>query len=103
MSQVIDFSNYKPKYNSVPLVKASPPIPSSPTNPIQSHNRLEEIYSDKILFSIRDVAGIIGVSYEFVRQAIHRNMVKVVSFGDRKMISRDELGRLITDGINYGA
>jgi|GEM_PF-4274135 len=53
----------------------------------------------KILFSIKETAHILGVSYEFVRQNILARTIPVVSFGERKMVHINELAKLITKGI----
>ncbi len=60
---------------------------------------LEKNYPQKILFSIKEVAEIIGSSYEFIRKKIAFGKIHTRDFGDRKMIHINELVTLITYGV----
>lgn len=55
--------------------------------------------SGKVLYSIKETASLLGVSYEFVRQHVQAGKVVSTNFGARKMIHVNELANLITKGI----
>jgi hypothetical protein len=73
---------------------------------IQTQDSLDETkelllksYPGKLLFSIKETASILGVSYEFVRQKIQSGDVKTKQFSTRKLIHLNELTKLIIQGI----
>jgi excisionase family DNA binding protein len=68
---------------------------------------LDEIKSDlrdthpgKFLFTIQETAGILNVSYDFVRKAIKKNLIPATVFGDRKLIYLNHLAHVIKHGVN---
>ncbi|MHB1688083.1 MAG: MerR family transcriptional regulator [Ignavibacteriaceae bacterium] len=83
----------------------------SPGNALSIMNNLDnDIYqenknllllsgSGKILYSLKETASLLGVSYEFVRQNVQAGKVVSINLGDRKMIHINELANLITKGI----
>ncbi|MEO8231492.1 MAG: hypothetical protein ABI638_04375 [Ignavibacteriota bacterium] len=56
-------------------------------------------YPSKMLFSIKDSANALSVSPEFIRKKISDGFIKSVSLGDRKMISINELAKIIYQGV----
>lgn len=53
----------------------------------------------KLLYSIRETAKVLGVSYEFVRARVYGQQVNTKQFGSRKLIHVTELSRLISEGL----
>lgn len=56
-------------------------------------------YPNKMLFSIKDTAAALSVSPEFIRKKITDGNIFSVTLGDRKMVSINELARIIYKGI----
>lgn len=65
----------------------------------QNQKILLEVNPGKLLYSIKEAAKILGVSYEFIRANICGGRVIANSFGARKLIHLNELSKLITEGI----
>lgn len=53
----------------------------------------------KLLYSIKETAKILGISYENVRQNIHAGTVQTKNFGGRMMVHLNELSKLLSKGI----
>ena len=53
----------------------------------------------KLLYSIRETAKVLGVSYEFIREKIYAGRVMAKAFGSRKLIHVLEVSRLLTEGL----
>jgi excisionase family DNA binding protein len=51
-----------------------------------------------LLHSVRDAAGILGVSTFSVRRLIDGGFIRSVNIGGRRLISSDELQRVMTHG-----
>lgn len=56
-------------------------------------------YPNKLLFSIKDTAAALSVSPEFIRKKISDGNIFSVTLGDRKMVSINELARIIYKGV----
>lgn len=56
-------------------------------------------YPNKMLFSIKESALALSVSPEFIRKKISDGSIKSVNLGDRKMISINELAKIIYKGV----
>lgn len=56
-------------------------------------------FPQKLLFSVKETADTLCVSVEFIRKKITEQKITTVSFGDRKLISINELARLIHKGV----
>ena len=65
----------------------------------ENKNLLLQTYPGKLLYSLKDTAAILGVSYEYVRQKVCSGEIHTKFFGDRKMIHLNEVTLLITEGI----
>ena len=104
MSQIIDLGNVK--YNEDALETVPPSfegissVEGEKQTLYESLQILKEAYPKKILFSIKEVAEIINVSYEFIRSAILMGKIKVVKIASRKMINIIELNKIITNGVS---
>jgi len=66
----------------------------------QSKDILLKSNPGKLLYSIRESASVLGVSYEFVRQKIQSGDVITTEFSTRKMVHLNELTKLIISGIH---
>ena len=53
----------------------------------------------KLLYSMKETAMVLGVSYEFIRQKIQSGDVTIKQFSTRKMVHLNELTKLINQGI----
>ena len=56
-------------------------------------------FPHKMLFSIQEAANALSVSIEFLRKKINDGVIVSVSMGDRKMISINELTKIIHKGV----
>ncbi len=56
-------------------------------------------FPNKMLFSITDASAALGVSPEFIRKGITNGFINSVNLGDRKMISINELAKIIYQGV----
>ncbi|KAB2846716.1 MAG: helix-turn-helix domain-containing protein [Melioribacteraceae bacterium] len=66
----------------------------------ENEQMLKESMPNKILFSIEESAGILGVSYDYIRNLVSSGQIASKQFGKRKLIHIKELARLITEGVN---
>ena len=88
-------NNYNSQ-NPLPEVKRS-----GSNDTIEENDQLlSAIAPDKILFSLKDAASILGVSYDFVRNAAIQGKIDYKQFGNRRLIHKNELSLLITRGVN---
>jgi excisionase family DNA binding protein len=53
----------------------------------------------KLLYSIRDAAKTLGVSYEFVRAKVYSGYIQAQAFGSRRLIHISEMSRLLSEGL----
>ncbi len=65
----------------------------------QDQQLLLQTAPGKLLYSIRDTAIVLGLSYEFVRSKIYSGQVLAQSFGTRKLVHVTEISRLISEGL----
>ena len=82
---------------------------SKKTNQIQKNNSInleinkqliKEIFNNKLTFSIKETSEILNLSYDFIRKQIKKGNIQFLKFGDRAMISINELSNLLTYGLN---
>ena len=66
----------------------------------ENEQMLKESMPNKILFSLEETAGIIGVSYDYIRNLVSSGRIAFKQFGKRKLVHIKELARLITEGVN---
>ena len=69
---------------------------------MDNDNNLELLFSihpEKINYSMNESAKLLGVSYDFVREAIHNGKISATKFGDRYLIHVNELARILTEGV----
>ncbi|MCX6170134.1 MAG: helix-turn-helix domain-containing protein [Ignavibacteriales bacterium] len=62
-------------------------------------DKLNILFPNKIQFTIKEVATILNLSYDFVREKISGGSITAVKFGDRYMISVFELERILAQGV----
>ena len=56
-------------------------------------------YPEKLLFNMKEAASALNVSQEFIRKKISQGLIRAVTLGDRKLISVNEIARLIHEGV----
>jgi excisionase family DNA binding protein len=54
---------------------------------------------DKVIFSIREAADILGVGEEFIRRRTKTGKIKATYLGDKPFINIVELARISTEGV----
>ena len=54
---------------------------------------------NKIMFSIKEAADVLGVGDEFIRRRIKSGKIKATYLGDKPLINIVELARIITEGV----
>lgn len=60
---------------------------------------VKELYPNKILFTIQELAELINTSYEFIRRNIATGKIPAIKCGDRKMINITTVINLVTYGV----
>lgn len=60
---------------------------------------LMKIYESKLVYSIKETANILNLSYDFIRFHIKSGKISAIYFGDRPMIHIEEVARLLCFGI----
>lgn len=84
-----------------------PPLANSSTlkkevitqTPDSATQFIERIFPLKYNFSITEAAGILNVSYDFIREHIICGDINATRFGDRWMINLNELSKLLSEGV----
>ena len=108
MSRLINFSNFA----STKTVQKEITIPPSVSNYSSQRGELKAYnsykltvevlvnnYPNKILFSIKDAAEVLGVGAEFIRRRIKSGKIKATYLGDKPFINIVELARISTEGV----
>lgn len=60
---------------------------------------LQKGFPNKLTFSITEAANILNLSYDFVRENIHKGKITASHFGKRLIINLFELARLLKEGV----
>lgn len=53
----------------------------------------------KLNYSITETAGVINLSYDFIRERIISGSIAAVKYGKNYMINRYEVARLLAEGV----
>ncbi|HEX2866719.1 MAG TPA: hypothetical protein VHO03_06740 [Ignavibacteriales bacterium] len=99
MARIIDLSTTQVKKNSVSLSGDTSNEKKSPDSLQMNLSFLESHYPDKILFCIKEVSELLSQSYETIRMNIRNGKIHAKIMGNRKMVHRNELAKLITEGF----
>lgn len=108
MGHLINFDNYKPTDSKLKGISTSP----SNFEHLSSMANLEVDNSfqltldvliknnpNKVIFSINEVADILGVGDEFIRRRVKSGKIKAAYLGDKPFINIIELARISTEGV----
>ncbi len=60
---------------------------------------IQNKYPNKILFTIKEVAQELNLSYEAVRLFVINDQIPSIAFGRRRMIHLNQLIRILTEGV----
>ncbi len=60
---------------------------------------LDQLFPEKVLFSIKETASVLNVSDDFVSNRIRTGKLKGTKLGDRSMINKLTLANIITKGV----
>lgn len=74
-------------------------IPLNPLTIPESLELMKEMFPNKMLFTIAEVATIVNVSYEFIREKASSGKIAYITMGTRKMIHIKTLNNIIIEGI----
>ncbi len=99
MAQKIDLSKGKAQLPAANIDLKTSALSHSAESYSTNLEFLIQTYPSKILFNIKEAAKLLGQSYESIRIRIKNGKINSKSFGTRKMIHRDELAKIITEGI----
>jgi excisionase family DNA binding protein len=103
MSQLINFSEFSPA--------AKPALAYRSNNANLNHvvtgsialtdniAMLRERYPKQILFTMKEVAMILKVSYSLVQQYVASGQIQSVEIGKRKQINFHELSKILSKGV----
>ena|ERR1035437_8089643 len=100
--QLINFSNQNNHRQSLISQSIEPIIPKLKESSISEHDNHALLLSacpEKFLYTIKETAKILGVSYEYVRSKVYAGAIRITSFGSRKLIHINEVSRLMSEGI----
>jgi excisionase family DNA binding protein len=106
MGKLINFDNFNPA-NLKRRGTDSPPSNFSARNEEpeadQSYQLTLDVLvknnPDKIIFSIKEVADILGVGEEFIRRRTKTGKIRATYLGDKPFINVVELARISTEGV----
>lgn len=108
MPRLINFDNYKPDNTKRKGILVSP---SNDNYSVDVGNlEVESLYKltldvlvqnnpNKIVFSIKDAAAVLGVGEEFIRRRIKSGKIKATYMGDKPFINIVELTRISIEGV----
>jgi hypothetical protein len=89
-----------------PVTSSSDSLPHLPANVSVAVDAYKEkaellllVKQGRTMYSVAETAESIGVSEDFIRRRINKGLIKTVAYGDRRMISIEELARIHVDGI----
>lgn len=108
MAQLINFDNYTPTNSHRKEIAVSPSIANSSVYSTESEadnsyqltlNVLVKSYPNKIIFTIKEAAEVLGVGAEFIRRRIKSGRIKATYLGDKPFINIAELARISTEGV----
>jgi excisionase family DNA binding protein len=74
-------------------------IQQSPPSYDEILNATIKQFPEKLLFNVKEAASTLAVSVEFIRKRIADGTILSVSMGDRKLISLNEIVKLIFKGV----
>ncbi|MCX6174146.1 MAG: helix-turn-helix domain-containing protein [Ignavibacteriales bacterium] len=60
---------------------------------------LNNRFPNKINYSLAEVAEVLNLSYDFVREKISCGEISAIKFGDRYMVNVFELARILEEGV----
>lgn len=108
MSRIINFDSYIPTNTNRKGISVSP---STDNYSVKSSNSevdyaykltldlLTQNNPNRIIFSIKDAAEVLGVGTEFIRRRIKSGKIKVTYLGDKPFINIVELARISIEGV----
>ena len=108
MGRIINFDKYKPDDTSRREIAISPSTTNYLVKKLKQEvddsyqltlNVLVQNNPNKITFSIREAAKILGVGEEFIRRRIKSGKIKAAYLGDKPIINIVEIARIITEGV----
>jgi excisionase family DNA binding protein len=108
MPQLINFDSYKPDNTNRREIAISPSTVSYSVQNSDSEvdyaykltlDLLTQNNPNKIIFSIKDAAEVLGVGTEFIRRRIKSGRIKVTYLGDKPFINIAELARISIEGV----
>ena len=104
MSQTINLfetgsqsDTYTPEQFDYNNVDETPLLPIAEA--VATDNTLDLMYNGKALFSIKDTARALSVSYEFIRSRVASHVILSVGIGNRKMISLETIIHIKNNGV----
>ena len=100
--QLINFSNQNNLKQALISQAIEPIIPRLEELSISEHDNhalLLAASPQKILYTIKETAKVLNVSYEYVRSKVYAGIIRNTSFGSRKLIHINEVSRLMSEGI----
>lgn len=74
-------------------------VVNSGNNISVNHELLLATNPGKLLYSLREAAKVLGVSYEFIRAKVYSGYIQAQAFGSRRLIHISEMSRLIAEGL----
>jgi hypothetical protein len=108
MTQIVNFDNYEPKNLSNKKVPLDSEVGFETTGPIPFNNFLPNDFyiqlllkenPKKFMYTQEECAGILNLSYQFINRSCKDGKIQLTKYGEKKLISINELARLIKEGI----
>ena len=88
-----------PRKINIPVSTGKDSSMNNTYNSSKFRDILSTLYPSKINFSICEVAKILNLSYDFVREKIASGSIAAAKFGDRYMVNVFELERILERGV----
>lgn len=104
MTRLIDFSNFQKEKSqkcreSYAYTESSHQIDSKEKT-IEFLEILLKQSPGKMVYSLKEVADVLGIGQEFIRRRVKRRKINSVKIGDKQVISVIELARILEEGVS---
>jgi hypothetical protein len=108
MSQIVNFDNYEPKNSPKKGILFASENTIETAGSLSTNNFLPDDFyvqlllkenPKKFMYTQEECAEILNLSYQFINRRCRDGIIQLTKFGEKKLISINELARLIKEGI----
>ncbi|MDR3668788.1 MAG: helix-turn-helix domain-containing protein [Ignavibacteriaceae bacterium] len=108
MSQIVNFDTYEPRRLSKKGVRPVSEDATDITGSLSPNNFTPEDFyvqlllkenPKKFMYTQEECAEYLNLSYQYINRRCREGKIQVTKFGEKKLISINELARLIIEGV----